>query len=70
LLPADLLATTGVGFDHIGADCTALGAPALDSASAVAACLVRGQACRVRQMLTIESPRLRELLERGGFDPD
>ncbi len=65
LVLADVLAVSGVGFDLLGGECTALGS-SLGSIAGLADCVARRHACRADQMLENELPRLRELLTIGG----
>jgi hypothetical protein len=63
---ADVLSSTGLGYAAFASTCAALGAGALDSPAALAACVVRQHECRVEQLLERETPRLRELIDLGG----
>lgn len=65
LVLADVLATSGIGFDLLGGECAALGA-SLDSIDGLAGCIARRQSCRADQILENEIPRLRELLGIAG----
>lgn len=65
LVLADVLATSGAGFDLLGGECTALGG-GLGSITGLADCVARRHACRVDQMLENELPRIRELLAIAG----
>jgi len=62
---ADVLATSGVGFDLLAAECTALDG-GVGSIAGLADCVARRHACRVDQMLENELPRIRELLGIAG----
>jgi hypothetical protein len=62
----DLLGAGGLDYDSLAARCAGLGVRGLESAGAVAACVVRQHLCRVEQLLEAETPRLHELLDLGG----
>ena len=66
LVPADLLASEGLGAAGLAASCTRLGFPSLTSVADVSACLERQLACRADQLLESTTPRLGELLGLGG----
>lgn len=66
LTRADVLGASGLWFDALGAECTAIGGSSLTSLDAFADCVARRHACRVDQMLENQMPRLRELLTVGG----
>lgn len=63
LIVEDLLGAEGLGFAGLQGTCSALAVPALDSVDALATCLERAYACRVRQLLDVEMPRAAELLD-------
>ncbi len=63
---AELLGSTGAGFQSQAALCAALGVPVLDSTDALAACVIRQHRCLAKQLLERQLPRLEELLETGG----
>lgn len=65
----DLLAPAGLGFDVRTSRCAGLGVASLDTTANVAACLVHEIACRVDQLLEIQTPRTMELLGLGGVSP-
>ncbi len=64
---AEVLGGTGAGFQAQAPFCKALGVASLDSIAAVTDCLERHDACRARQLVERELPRLEELLASGGF---
>jgi hypothetical protein len=66
LAAGDLLAAEGLGFGAFATECDALGVAPLDSPASIAECLKRRLECRTEQLLDLEVPRLRELLEIGA----
>jgi hypothetical protein len=66
---ADVLAAVGLGQAATSDYCTAVGVPALTTASDVAECLIRHHSCRIDQLLDLGTPRARELLDIAGVDP-
>jgi hypothetical protein len=62
---ADLLAPAGLGFDARSDECAALGVAGLATLGDVATCVVRLHECRAEQLLDLQTPRLRELLDLG-----
>jgi len=66
LVPADLLASEGLGVAGLAASCARLGVPNLASVADVGACLERQLACRADQLSESTTPRLGELLGLGG----
>ncbi len=66
LVPADLLASEGLGVAGLAASCARLGFPSLTSVADVSACLERQLACRADQLSESTTPRLGELLDLGG----
>ncbi len=69
LAAADLLAVEGVGFAAEAASCAAADVPSLVTASDVALCVARRDACTADRLLGAEAPRTRELLDLAGIDP-
>ncbi len=65
---ANLLATTGLGFDGETAACEGRGV-ALTTVADVADCVRRQHQCGAERVLGAAVPRARELLVLGGFDP-
>ncbi|MCC6766489.1 MAG: right-handed parallel beta-helix repeat-containing protein [Deltaproteobacteria bacterium] len=65
----EILGATGAGFQAAAPLCKALGVASLDSVTAVSDCLERHHACRARQLVERELPRLDELLQSGGGFP-
>ena len=59
---ADVVGSTGLGFQAQAALCKALGVSSLGSIAAIAECVTRQHECRAEQLLERELPRLRELL--------
>ncbi len=66
----DLRAAAGLGFAGEDAPCLDEGSSAPLDPSALAACVQRGHACRVDELLAFESPRAAELLALVGQAPD
>ncbi len=62
----DLLADAGLGLGARTSTCAGLGVATLDTTADVAVCLTRAIACRVDQLLDVETPRTQELLGLGG----
>ena len=64
---ASVLAAEGLGFVAHQDVCVALGGVDLASIDDVEGCLARSLACRTDQLLGVDAPRLRELLELGAL---
>lgn len=62
---ADLAGPAGLGYDERAGRCGALAVPTLTDAAGLARCLTKQHACRVRQLLELQQPRLDELLGLG-----
>jgi hypothetical protein len=64
---ADLI-PAGLGFDVDASTCAGLGVASLDTVADLATCLTRALACRVDQMLDVQTPRTEGLVELGGVN--
>ncbi len=69
LAMTDLLAPAGLDAGTLATTCAGFGVAALDSPGALATCVGRHLACRADQLAAGATPRLRELLTRGGSPP-
>jgi len=66
--PATLLATFGLGYDGVAADCASdYGAPLTDAAS-IAACIVLQHECLAERIFDTHEPRAAEFLDLVGAD--
>ena len=63
----DLLAPEGLGFGSASARCDQLDLPPLSAPSAVAQCVASEELCEASQVLELDVPRGRELVELYGF---
>jgi CSLREA domain-containing protein len=66
---ADVLAANGLNAGQLAGYCAAIGVAPLATAADVGECLLRHHTCRVGQLLDVEIPRTRELLDVGGVAP-
>ena len=70
LVPDDVLAELGIGYEGDVADACAVGGITLDDVSDVAVCVAAHHGCRAEQLFLTRTPRIGELLRVAGVAPN